>query len=167
MFSHWAACRALLQVGRRSSITRAAASEKVGMDGALFRPAWRASRFSATGSRPWEIAVRLSWTISRTSARVTAGYDPSPMSRRRPWITILWTHDLLPERGYVEVESVAGAVPAGFAEGLCGKCVKLAHGSSIPIYIPTQRVGCSGIVREFGGTVKAWLSPIQLRNQVV
>ena len=82
---------------RRSSITRAAASAKVGTDGAGLRAASRASRFSATGSRPWATAVRLSWAMARALARLTAGYGPSPMSRRRPSMTIRWTHDLLPE----------------------------------------------------------------------
>ena len=94
MLSHWAACLALLQVGRRSSITRAAAWAKVGMDGARLRDA---SRFSATGPRPSATAVRLSWAMDRALARLTAGYGPRPMSRRRPSTTIRWTHDLLPE----------------------------------------------------------------------
>ena len=61
------------EVGRRSSITWAAASAKVGMDGAGLRAASRTCRFSATGSRPSATAERLVWAMDRALARLTVG----------------------------------------------------------------------------------------------
>ena len=77
MLIHWSVCLPFFHRGKLTSCTLAAASAKVG----IF-----ARRFSARGSRPSATASLCASANWRALASDTAGYPPSPMSRRRPSI---------------------------------------------------------------------------------
>ena len=138
MLSHWAACFALLQVGRRNSITRVAASAKVGTDGAGLRAASRASRFSATGSRPWATAVPIVVGDGAGSGKTDSGVRPQPHVSASSIDDDSLDPRFAAGRGDVEVEAVAIAVPAGLAQGPCRQCGELAHSPILTTLIPTQ-----------------------------
>ena len=95
-----------------------------------------------------EVAIPLAWAI------LTVGKEPSPMSRRRSSMTILWTQDLEPEGSYVQVEAVAVAMSAWFADGFDLKCGKFSHAPSVPTSFPTPSLGFDGTSREAVGRIK-------------
>ena len=71
----------MLQGGLHSSITLLVASANVGTDGAGCRAASRASRFSEKESRLSVTAERMEAASVLAWAKLTAGYEPEPMSR--------------------------------------------------------------------------------------
>ncbi len=79
VLNHWSVCLPFFHRGKFAARTVSAASRKVG----IF-----ARRFSGNGSRPSATASRCASASWRALARVTAGWPPRPVSRRRPSMTI-------------------------------------------------------------------------------
>ena len=137
MLSHWAACFGLVHIGRRISITRIAASAKVGVEGTGLRTASLAACFSAKGGRALQrTAVRLEEARERAWTRLTVGVGSQTDV---PALSV--DHDTLdPGLGTggsdIQVEAVAVAVPAGLTERLCRECGELAHFHTFPHIFP-------------------------------
>ena len=127
---------------------------KVGTEGTLRRDAALVSRFSAKGFRPSAMADLLEAAIPLAWAILTVGKEPSPMSRRRPSMTIRWTQELEPGGSYVQVEAVAVAMSAWFADGFDLKCGRFSHAPSLPTSLPTPSLGFDGTLREAVGRSK-------------
>ena len=155
----------LLHMGRRRSITLEAASANVGMEGEGDRAASRASCFSKTGSRPSATAVRFSWAISRALAKLVAGYDPKPMSRLRPSITMRCTQDLLLAGAMFRQRPFPSPCLPGLLRALAANAVSLPIGSPYHIFSHTK-CGMQTDLWELVGPIKGSVSVTKIRREV-